>query len=295
MVYGFLSLFLALGVYLTGIGVKDLWHGIASPGWPRVEGMVVPRQVEASHGSSASGEILVQYQVNGRPYVTDTIRFGKSSTPSDSSEAELQRLRYPVGQRVGVAYQPGDPAVAVLSPGFSAEALGLPGAGLVCALVAVMFGALFRGSSQVGGGMALGVSLFAAIFITFGLSLLIAGAVTLYRAHASTGWPSAEGAFVPEASGQVYRYYVEGRTRYSVRRRFGPEPEGGPEIPVQTEGEPTDAPKLRVRYDPSDPDLAVLETGITNEVFWLPGAGAVVLLFGLAVIRLIVPAMKRDF
>ncbi len=42
---------------------------------------------------------------------------------------------------------------------------------------------------------------------------------------------------------------------------------------------------VTVRYSPKTPDLGVLEPGIYNEAFWLPGAGAAFLLFGVAVFR----------
>jgi len=41
------------------------------------------------------------------------------------------------------------------------------------------------------------------------------------------------------------------------------------------------------------PELAVLQPGIDSEAFWLPGAGAAFLLFGLAVFILGIPALAR--
>ncbi|MEK7750968.1 MAG: DUF3592 domain-containing protein, partial [Acidobacteriota bacterium] len=48
---------------------------------------------------------------------------------------------------------------------------------------------------------------------------------------------------------------------------------------------PTGA-RAPVSYDPADPNTAVLEPGVTSEAYWLPGAGAAFLLFGVAVLNL---------
>jgi hypothetical protein len=42
--------------------------------------------------------------------------------------------------------------------------------------------------------------------------------------------------------------------------------------------------KVKVAYLPGEPETAVLEPGIHNESWFLPGAGAAFFLFGLAVI-----------
>jgi hypothetical protein len=50
---------------------------------------------------------------------------------------------------------------------------------------------------------------------------------------------------------------------------------------------------VTVRYAPGNPDLGVLEPGIQREAYWLPGAGAAFLLFGLAVFIWGIPALTR--
>ena len=50
---------------------------------------------------------------------------------------------------------------------------------------------------------------------------------------------------------------------------------------------------VTVRYDVENPNLSVLEPGIYNEAFWLPGAGAAFLFFGLAVFKWGIPALTR--
>jgi hypothetical protein len=51
--------------------------------------------------------------------------------------------------------------------------------------------------------------------------------------------------------------------------------------------------KVSVAYFPADPDVATLETGNDSEALYLPGAGLVVLLFGLAVFVFIVPSIAK--
>ena len=47
-------------------------------------------------------------------------------------------------------------------------------------------------------------------------------------------------------------------------------------------------------YFPADPDVAVLEPGNNSEGLWLPGIGLVALLFGLATLIWIVPAVAKS-
>jgi hypothetical protein len=49
-----------------------------------------------------------------------------------------------------------------------------------------------------------------------------------------------------------------------------------------------------VKYHPDDPNLAVIETGIASEAYWLPGAGAAFFLFGMPAALIVVPAMARS-
>ncbi len=46
-------------------------------------------------------------------------------------------------------------------------------------------------------------------------------------------------------------------------------------------------------YFPTDPDVAVIEPGNTSAALVLPGIGAVLLLFSLAIFIWIVPAIVR--
>ena len=196
---------------------------------------------------TSSANIVARYQVNGREYTTDTRHFGQTLGSTDTSEAELLRLRYRGGSIVTVSYSPASPEISALEPGFDAESLWLPGSGLAFALIAVMFAIMYRistGSSSL--GMSIGVSVFAAIFMMSGLPMMIFGSIGMYRAHASQFWPETKGEIVydevdattTEASSSkrrttakrttttygariIFRYDVNGKRHYSNTRRFG--------------------------------------------------------------------------
>src|SRR5215472_12573146 len=175
-VYLGLGLVLAIGLGLFMLGARNLGRAIASRHWPTASATVVEsstsvdvtppsRSMRRSGRSSVSSimytaNIRFQYEVNGRSYRTDQIWFGQTAGSGDSSEAELRRFRYPLGGKVTVSYDAADPAIAAVHPGFQAEALWLPGAGLaflVPGLLAfVFYRAAFAGSS----GMAVGLAIF---------------------------------------------------------------------------------------------------------------------------------------
>jgi Protein of unknown function (DUF3592) len=231
---------------------------------------------------------------------------------------ELLQLRYRGGSTVRVTYDPSSPGVSTLEPGLDAEGLWLPGAGLAFSLVSLMFAIMYRsstGSSSL--GMAIGVALFAAIFMMIGLPMLIFGSIGMYRAHASQFWPETKGEIVYDeldattstetdrpkrrtrtsttyGARIIFRYDVNGRTHYSNTRRFGALAGADSEWANEIADKYPQGLKLPVKYHPDDPNLAVIETGIASEAYWLPGAGAAFFLFGMAAALIVVPAMARS-
>lgn len=324
VVYGSLAACFLFGVFLLYLGARNAWLGLASTDWPTVDGTIIGSDTEASRGSrgpsTAGASIVVKYHVNGRDYTTETRHFGQTLGLSDTSEAMLLQLRYPNGSVVRVAYDPSSPEVAVLEPGLDAELLWLPGAGLAFSLSAVMFTALYRSSlGSSSSGMAMGVALFAAIFMMIGLPMLIIGGINLYRSFASQSWPTTKGEIIYDEidvststreSGPagrrvsrttttygpriIFRYEVNGKRHYSNTRRFGALSGSDAEWANEISDKYPEGYKLPVSYHPDDPNLAVIETGITPEAYWLPGAGAAFFLFGLAAAVFAAPAMARS-
>ena len=134
-----LSIFPLMGLLLLGLGLRNVWWGVASNKWPQTRGVVVGSEVsesttrnvrEGTTSTMYSSSVRVSYRVNGQEYMTNKLHFGQSEGSSDPSEVELAHLSYPQGMEVAVSYDPQKPALATLKPGFFAEALTLPAYGV---------------------------------------------------------------------------------------------------------------------------------------------------------------------
>jgi hypothetical protein len=87
----------------------------------------------------------------------------------------------------------------------------------------------------------------------------------------------------------VYRYEVAGRRYYSNIRRFGQTDDNS----MQDDSLYALGREITVTYAPDNAALSTVEVGIANETWWIPGAGAAFLLFGLAVLVFAVPSLTR--
>ncbi|MBL8219941.1 MAG: DUF3592 domain-containing protein [Bryobacterales bacterium] len=314
-VFGLAAVILLLvGVPLFWMGVRNVWRGLASTGWPVTEGVVRAAEIVAKD-EVTSAEIAVEYGVGGMKYTTDTLHFGQTLGSSDSSEAEMRAMRYAAGRRVWVRYDPTDPGIACTEPGFSGEALLLPAAGLAFGLPGVVM--LVLAMSVMKESMwKWGLWLFAAVFGGIGVALLWVGLTRVWLAHESAQWPvvDAEIVYAQEdtsttykdsmrrrgptstsyATNLVFRYEVNGSTRYSNLRRIGQLAGADEDWADEIAERYPKGKKLQVRYRPQDPDVAVIEAGIGGEAFWLPGAGAAFLLFSLLVAKFGIPALTRE-
>jgi len=300
------------GALVLVTGAKDVWRAIASSRWPRVPAEVVRSEVTSEPTSSSDrnagtmyrARLLFAYEVDGQLYTTERIRFGEALGSGDPSEPQLDRLRYPEGARVSVVYDTKHPAVAAARPGFKAFALVAPVAGSALLLAAALFfllGRFFLSDASVVPVF----RLFALAFILMGVTLLTPGAMNLYFGQASGGWPSVHGRIVYQEGDQirskwqdsegrtqvatsystslVYSYSVDGVTHLANNRRWGQLAAAGAGWAADIAARYPAGAAVEVRYDPVDPDRAVLEPGFSTEILWLPGAGLAFLLFGLAV------------
>jgi hypothetical protein len=256
-----------------------------------------------------------QYEVNGQSYRTDQLWFGQTVGSGDSSEAELRRFRYPLGDKVKVSYDPADPSIASVHPGFQAEALWLPGAGLAFLVPAVMAFIIFRSAFQGSSGMAVGLTIFTLVFMTIGAVILFFGGRGVLRAWQSQRWPTTRGVVVYGRTEEsqsstttdddeemvsttygarlVYRYEVDGRTHYSNTRTFGQLAGSDAEWASRIAALYPLGREVTVAYRPDAPDIATIETGVSKEAWWAPGAGAAFFLFGLAALVFGVPALTK--
>ena len=348
----------AFGLYLVGIGLRNVGRAVASAHWPTAAGRVVRSETREEHtvdrktrdvSVTYSADTVIQYSAAGKQYTTKVIHFGQTLGSGDASEAELQRLRYPVDGAVPVRYDPKHPWIAAARPGLHAEAFWLPGAGLAFLLPALIAAFVFlnvfrtmprqaqeddafaksvrtaidnaqRGipppdfhppKSEPDAVMPVVAGVFGAIFCSLGMLALSAGAERMWRGSASERWPSVQGSVLfsrvisaetRDAGGQqaetfspqfVYSYEVDDVKHFNNRRRFGRIEGSGEDWAEEIAERYKPGKAVRVYYYPADPDVAVLEPGNNSEGLWLPGIGLVALLFGLAALIWIVPAVAR--
>lgn len=307
-----LCIFPLIGFTLLYMGLRNLWQAHASNSWPSVDGLVVESSVK-QQGNSYMPKVVANYKVDGQPLNTETVHFGQTAGSSDSTEADLLLLRYPQGAKVRVSYDPSNPSQAVLEPGFDSELLWLPGGGLAFALPGVMFLILHAGGGLSSSAIKPALTLFATIFCLIGLAMLIPGLIRLWNANASVQWPSTEGTLLKKAetesttverdssgtvhrsttysTGLVYEFEVNGKLRFAATRRFGQLAGADQEWAAEIASRYETGAKVKVHYKPSNPDVAVLEPGMSTESLYLPGAGLAFLLFGLAVFFFGIPAL----
>jgi len=353
-----IGLVAAFGLYMFGIGLRSVSRAVASARWPTAAGKVVRSETREQRdvdrktrdvSVTYSADTVIQYAAAGKEYTTNLIHFGQTLGSGDASEAELQRLRYPVDGAVSVRYDPKHPWIAAARPGLHAEAFWLPGAGLAFLLPALL--ALFvfvnvfktmpqqaqeddafaksvqtaidnarRGipppdvpppKSQPDAVMPVAAGVFGAIFLTLGILALSSGAQRMWRGSASEHWPTVEGKVIfssvnseetRDADRQrtetfspqfVYTYEIAGVKHFNNRRRFGQIAGGGQDWAADIAAHYPVGKAVRVHYYPADPDVAVLEPGNYSEGLWLPGVGLVAVLFGLATLIWVVPAVAK--
>ena len=320
-----IGLVVAFGLYLFVLGLSNLNRAVASSHWPRTAGKVVRSDTREQHDVDKktravsviySADTVIQYEVAGKTYSTNLIHFGQTLGSGDASEAELQRLRYPLNGAVPVSYDPSRPWIAAARPGLHAEAFWLPGAGLAFLLPAAValfvFLTVFRSAPRQSDIIAPVVAgLLAAVFCGLGILALSSGAQRLWRGAASEHWPSVQGTvlfsrvntsetqdsddrrsttFSPQF---VYTYEVDGVKHFNNRRRFGQVEGSGEDWAEDIAMRYRAGKAVRVYYFQADPDVAVLEPGNNSEGLWLPGVGLVALLFGLATLIWVVPAVAN--
>jgi len=146
--------FLALGVTVTVLGVRDLVRARASAGWASTEAAVRSSEVAKKRHTSWTGRrrrtsivysprVRYEYVVDGRTYTCDCVSFGDHSS-SDAARAQKVVNRYPKGTKVTAYYDPEDPRLAVLETGTSWSTYAPLGIGLLFVVIGglVLLGAI---------------------------------------------------------------------------------------------------------------------------------------------------------
>jgi hypothetical protein len=118
------TIFLAVGGFVFNYYVTAKTMGAASRSWPYARGTVVKSVIRSrsdtfSERSSTLG-IEYKYQVDGREYIGDRIRYGSQSDWSVASHpAEA-------GKPINVYFNPDKPRISVVEPGYQVGKINVP-------------------------------------------------------------------------------------------------------------------------------------------------------------------------
>ena len=118
------AVFFAIGLALVvfwGLPTSEMAR--ASQHWPTVTGVIKSSEVITSRDDEGTTmyqpEVSFAYKVDGREYVSSTIRIGATWSSSSSGGARKTVNKYQVGSSAKVAYAPEDPSIGVVEPGVS--------------------------------------------------------------------------------------------------------------------------------------------------------------------------------
>jgi hypothetical protein len=120
------ALFVAAGLGVVGLSIRNALIAIASRRWLTTEGVVLASELQRSEEKSGTytSQVSYRYSVDGKDYVAERARFGDHIGLGWSAPARRIVGRYPKGARVRVHYDPDKPADAVLEPGMTAYFVG---------------------------------------------------------------------------------------------------------------------------------------------------------------------------
>jgi len=124
---------LVSGLIILGWSGMPIYRSLTSWFWPTTEGLVQTTQVSRNHSREAQTRrkpfyftVQYQYTVNSADYVNDRHHFATFSDETiaqsgfvsyEAAQAALQQT-FPSNQTVAIYYQPGNPELSVLQPGF---------------------------------------------------------------------------------------------------------------------------------------------------------------------------------
>jgi hypothetical protein len=122
-----------------------------------VEGRVLASELATSQIQSAklrpasyTPKVSYEYLVDGKRYEGNRIRLYMENSTSEKAMARM-RDRYPPEARVKVYYDPRDPSIAVLEPGFTVLSFGLFFVGLFGALLTLFLAMKSRAGRRAAG------------------------------------------------------------------------------------------------------------------------------------------------
>lgn len=230
-------------------------------------------------------DIAYVYTVDGVEHRGKRISIGEIKADSPEVEATLER--YQVGRTGPVFYNPAKPEEAVLErdpPASPGVMYAIAGGVMLVGLVVVF------GFTQAGDIIAWlqphfppGAIVHAVLFfVACGLVASLAVIANLAAARAASRWPTAEGMVLSSRAESrrihtdggasrtmtvwsplvEYSYRVGERSYHGSRVAFGPEVAGSRDLAEQTVQRYPAGATVSVRYDPSNPSHATLETAL---------------------------------
>ena len=229
-IIGITAIFGALFVAVPGgvilwMGLRSVWHGLASSHWPAVAGIVLHAGMTESQAKEAgtkntlifySARLAFLYQVNGQDYTTETVQFGRALGSGDSSSEAILMLRYPVGAKVTVFHHPHAPALATVKPGLHTDVAWYLCGGAVLILFGVFIVLVGLSGDRDVSLTPYIAGFFWLVFTLFGIAMLGPGLRNLWYAHASQGWPTTDGVIVC-AEKEAARFQDESLNRVSCQ------------------------------------------------------------------------------
>ena len=116
------------------LGIRSIWNGKASQGWPTTQGVILSSRVDYREspktGKTYEAEVIYKFTVEGQLYKASRVAY--ESNLSDPKVAEGIVNKYPPGAVVAVYYSPKNPHNCVLEPGVGGGAMMIPAFGMVC-------------------------------------------------------------------------------------------------------------------------------------------------------------------
>lgn len=141
----FFGLFLLVGLAMLGAAGRSWWKSSQVEGWPVTDGEVIERDLGVdsdSDGTAYRAVVRYRYTVAGRSYESDRIAFGYAgSSGRDAHEAIHAALSR--SDRIGVRYNPDDPAESALAYGLNRSTVMLMVFGIVWTFFTLGLATLF--------------------------------------------------------------------------------------------------------------------------------------------------------
>ena len=151
----FFGLFFAVGIGITGFGVRSMHMSKLAEQWPTVPGEIISSDFHVDtddDGTTYRTDLSYRYEIMGQEYVSKKIAFGYAGSSSRSFHRNIYDA-LPVSSQVAVRYDPSNPARAVISFGMHQSIIFLLIFGVTWTLFTTGMAAMFWLSGQGAGGL----------------------------------------------------------------------------------------------------------------------------------------------